>query len=102
MVNPLQCFHLNSSPPSDLVLSTNNRKVGPKEGYTEWLKKLRKTCTDNDVLLIFDEVCAAARHAVPRRVCVPRSAAVASLCRRVPMLCQSTLCRRSAGPAPAL
>jgi len=56
MVNPLQCFHLNSSPPSDLVLSTNNRKVGPKEGYTEWLKKLRKTCTDNDVLLIFDEV----------------------------------------------
>ena len=30
LVNPLQCFHLNSSPPSDLVLSSNNRKVGAK------------------------------------------------------------------------
>merc|ERR1719267_111030 len=56
LVNPLQCFHLNASPPSDLVLSSNNRKVGPKEGYTAWLQKLRKTCTDNNVLLIFDEV----------------------------------------------
>jgi len=56
LVNPLQCFHLNSAPPSDLVLSSNNRKVGPKAGYTEWLKKLRATCTDAGVLLIFDEV----------------------------------------------
>jgi len=55
-VNPLQCFHLNSSPPSDLVLSSNNRKVGPKAGYTEWLKRLRETCTAAGVLLIFDEV----------------------------------------------
>ena len=29
LVNPLQCFHLNQSPPSDPVLSTNNRKVRP-------------------------------------------------------------------------
>jgi len=56
LVNPLQCFHLNSSPPSDLVLSSNNRKVGPTDGYKEWLHKLRKTCTDAGVLLIFDEV----------------------------------------------
>lgn len=56
LINPLQCFHLNASPPSDLVLSTNNRKVGPKAGYREWLGKLRKTCTANNVLLIFDEV----------------------------------------------
>ena len=55
-MNPLQTFHLNSSPPSDLVLSSNNRKVGDTPGYQAWLKKLRKTCTDNDVLLIFDEV----------------------------------------------
>jgi len=56
LVNPLQCFHLNSSPPSDLVLQSNNRKVGPTPGYREWLHKLRKTCTDAGVLLIFDEV----------------------------------------------
>lgn len=56
LVNPLQCFHLNASPPSDLVLSSNNRKVGPKDGYKAWLHKLRKVCTDNNVLLIFDEV----------------------------------------------
>ena len=56
LINPLQCFHLNSSPPSDLVLSTNKRKVGPTAGYKEWLQKLRKVCTDYGVLLIFDEV----------------------------------------------
>jgi len=56
LVNPLQCFHLNASPPSDLVLSSNNRKVGPKPGYAEWLHKLRATCTEAGVLLIFDEV----------------------------------------------
>jgi len=56
LVNPLQCFHLNSSPPSDLVLSSNNRKVGAKAGYKEWLHQLRKACDDADVLLIFDEV----------------------------------------------
>tara|TARA_B100000513_G_scaffold173517_2_gene89717 strand:+ start:1085 stop:1705 length:621 start_codon:yes stop_codon:yes gene_type:complete len=56
LVNPLQCFHLNASPPSDLVLSSNNRKVGAAPGYKEWLHKLRKTCTDSDVLLLFDEV----------------------------------------------
>ena len=58
LVNPLQCFHLNASPPSDLVLSSNNRKVGPTAGYKEWLHALRKTCDDAGVLLIFDEVCA--------------------------------------------
>ena len=56
LVNPLQCFHLNSPPPSDPVLSSNNRKVGPTPGYKNWLQRLRKACTDSDVLLIFDEV----------------------------------------------
>ena len=56
LVNPLQCFHLNASPPSDLVLSNNKRKVGAKDGYKEWLHKLRKVCTESNVLLIFDEV----------------------------------------------
>jgi len=56
MINPLQCFHLNSSPPSDLVLQTNNRKVGANPGYKAWLQELRQVCTDAGVLLIFDEV----------------------------------------------
>eukprot|EP00964_Phaeocystis_antarctica_P044453 scaffold25550_cov37-Phaeocystis_antarctica.AAC.2 len=56
MINPLQCFHLNSSPPSDLVLQTNNRKVGANPGYGAWLQELRQVCTDAGVLLIFDEV----------------------------------------------
>lgn len=56
MINPLQCFHLNSSPPSDLVLQTNNRKVGASPGYKAWLQELRQVCTDAGVLLIFDEV----------------------------------------------
>lgn len=56
LINALQCFHLNQSPPSDPVLSSNNRKVGPTPGYKEWLHKLRKVCSDNGVALIFDEV----------------------------------------------
>jgi len=56
LINALQCFHLNQSPPSDVVLSTNARKVGPTAGYKEWLHKLRETCTRAGVVLVFDEV----------------------------------------------
>jgi glutamate-1-semialdehyde 2,1-aminomutase len=56
LINALQCFHLNQSPPSDVVLSTNSRKVGPTAGYKEWLHKLRETCTRAGVVLVFDEV----------------------------------------------
>jgi glutamate-1-semialdehyde 2,1-aminomutase len=55
-INALQCFHLNQSPPSDPVLSTNTRKVGPSPGYKEWLQKLRQTCSQAGIILIFDEV----------------------------------------------
>jgi glutamate-1-semialdehyde 2,1-aminomutase len=56
LINALQCFHLNQSPPSDPVLSTNNRKVGPTPGYKEWLHELRKVCTEAGIILLFDEV----------------------------------------------
>uniref|UniRef100_A0A7S2LY95 Glutamate-1-semialdehyde 2,1-aminomutase n=1 Tax=Zooxanthella nutricula TaxID=1333877 RepID=A0A7S2LY95_9DINO len=56
LINPLQCFHLNQSPPSDPVLKTNDRKVGPTPGYKEWLHKLRTVCTRCNIALIFDEV----------------------------------------------
>mmetsp|Transcript_3202 Transcript_3202/g.6158 ORF Transcript_3202/g.6158 Transcript_3202/m.6158 type:complete len:344 (+) Transcript_3202:1-1032(+) len=74
LINPLQAFHPNSPPPSDLVLASNSRKAGSENGhdtksngassglqqleqtYKDWLKKLRKVCTANDIVLIFDEV----------------------------------------------
>merc|ERR1719359_1770819 len=56
LINPLQCFHLNQSPPSDPVLSSNVRKVGASPGYKEWLHKLRKLCSETGVVLLFDEV----------------------------------------------
>eukprot|EP00747_Dinoflagellata_sp_TGD_P210851 gnl/TRDRNA2_/TRDRNA2_84088_c0_seq2.p1 gnl/TRDRNA2_/TRDRNA2_84088_c0~~gnl/TRDRNA2_/TRDRNA2_84088_c0_seq2.p1 ORF type:complete len:606 (+),score=113.68 gnl/TRDRNA2_/TRDRNA2_84088_c0_seq2:115-1932(+) len=56
LINALQCFHLNQSPPSDPVLSTNNRKVGPTPGYKEWLHQLRQVCTECGIVLLFDEV----------------------------------------------
>mmetsp|Transcript_3368 Transcript_3368/g.6294 ORF Transcript_3368/g.6294 Transcript_3368/m.6294 type:complete len:1254 (+) Transcript_3368:96-3857(+) len=73
MINPLQAFHPNSPPPSDLVLASNSRNAGAKDTkkadlrkkgalqdieqtYKDWLQKLRKVCTDNDIVLIFDEV----------------------------------------------
>eukprot|EP01047_Picozoa_sp_COSAG01_P019946 COSAG01_NODE_1123_length_11617_cov_13.832769_8_plen_1297_part_00 len=57
LVNPLQCFHPNSSPPSDLALPSNSRKVKDDiTYYKEWLQKLRATCTAAGIFLIFDEV----------------------------------------------
>jgi glutamate-1-semialdehyde 2,1-aminomutase len=57
LINPLQCFHLNQAPPSDIVLSgTNFPDIGETPGYKEWLHQLRKVCTENGIVLIFDEV----------------------------------------------
>jgi len=56
LINPLQCFHMNQSPPSDPVLSSNNRNVGPTAGYKEWLHQLRRVCTEAGIVLLFDEV----------------------------------------------
>eukprot|EP00039_Didymoeca_costata_P000508 m.45896 g.45896 ORF g.45896 m.45896 type:complete len:674 (-) comp10308_c0_seq1:1227-3248(-) len=57
LVNPLQAFHANSPPPSDLVLATDNRKCGEdKAKYTAWLIKLQRVCRDYGIVLIFDEV----------------------------------------------
>uniref|UniRef100_A0A7S2S1D5 Glutamate-1-semialdehyde 2,1-aminomutase n=1 Tax=Rhizochromulina marina TaxID=1034831 RepID=A0A7S2S1D5_9STRA len=57
IINPLQAFHPNKPPPSDLVLMTNSRNAGQKENeYQEWLRKVRKICTDYKVVLMYDEV----------------------------------------------
>src|SRR5262245_45768776 len=58
LVNPVQSFHPNSPPPNDAVLLTSGaRKTQDSTGaYAEWLRQLRKVCSDCDVPLIFDEV----------------------------------------------
>jgi glutamate-1-semialdehyde 2,1-aminomutase len=57
LVNPLQAFHANSPPPSDTVLATDNRNANAdRTKYSAWLVKLKKTCADAGIVLIFDEV----------------------------------------------
>jgi len=56
MVNPLQAFHLNKPPPSDLVLASNVRDAGEATGFGDWLRTLRSACHDAGVMFILDEV----------------------------------------------
>jgi glutamate-1-semialdehyde 2,1-aminomutase len=57
LVNPLQAFHPNGSGPSDSSLLDSTRAAHfDKAAYTEWLKRLRATCTERGIVLIFDEV----------------------------------------------
>ena len=66
LVNPVQSFHPNSPPPSDAVLMTSEvRKTeASTERYAEWLRTLRRVCTECGVPLIFDEVYTGFRLAV--------------------------------------
>ncbi len=57
LVNPLQALHPNANAPGDTTLVDGSRKAAyDRQVYTEWLHKLRQACTDNGVVLIFDEV----------------------------------------------
>ena len=57
LINPLQALHPNMSAPSDSTLVDSSRRARfDRSAYTEWLKKLRETCTANGIALIFDEV----------------------------------------------
>ena len=57
LVNPLQALHPNLNAPGDTTLVDSSRKAAyDRAAYTEWLHKLRQACTDNGVVLIFDEV----------------------------------------------
>mmetsp|Transcript_479 Transcript_479/g.674 ORF Transcript_479/g.674 Transcript_479/m.674 type:complete len:669 (+) Transcript_479:146-2152(+) len=57
IINPLQAFHPNAPPPSDLVLSSNTRDVSDStKAYKTWLEQMRKECTKLGVVLVFDEV----------------------------------------------
>ena len=57
LVNPLQALHPNVNAPGDTTLVDSSRNAAyDRAAYTEWLHKLRQACTDNSVVLIFDEV----------------------------------------------
>jgi len=57
VINPLQAFHPNAPPPSDLVLASNTRGCSDSTlEYKRWLEQMRETCTEYGVILVFDEV----------------------------------------------
>ena len=57
LVNPLQAMHPNKGAPGDSSLLDSSRKAHyDRDAYTKWLQDLRKVCTENGIVLIFDEV----------------------------------------------
>jgi glutamate-1-semialdehyde 2,1-aminomutase len=57
LVNPLQALHANAQAPSDSSLLDGARGAHfDRAGYADWLKRLRAVCTEQNIVLIFDEV----------------------------------------------
>lgn len=57
LVNPLQALHPNGNAPSDGALTDSSRKASfDRLAYTAWLKQLRAVCSENNIVLIFDEI----------------------------------------------
>ena len=57
LVNPLQALHPNASAPGDSTLIDSGRKAHfDRQGYTDWLRRLREVCSARGIVLIFDEV----------------------------------------------
>jgi glutamate-1-semialdehyde 2,1-aminomutase len=57
LVNPLQGLHPNSGAPGDSSLVDSARHAHfDRAAYTAWLQKLRKVCSERNIVLIFDEV----------------------------------------------
>jgi glutamate-1-semialdehyde 2,1-aminomutase len=65
LINPLQALHPNASAPSDSSLVDGARRAHfDKEAYADWLKRLRAVCTEQSIVLIFDEVFVGFRLAM--------------------------------------
>src|ERR1700751_476002 len=65
LVNPLQALHPNAQAPSDSSLLDGARGAHfDKEAYADWLKRLRAVCTEQNIVLIFDEVFVGFRLAM--------------------------------------
>src|SRR5260370_39726951 len=57
LVNPRKAMNITTAPPSDSALIDSGRSAHfDKDGYTDWLKKLRAVCSERNIVLIFDEV----------------------------------------------
>lgn len=57
LINPLQGLHPNASAPADSSLVDSARNAHfDKAAYTDWLKRLRAVCSEQNIVLIFDEV----------------------------------------------
>jgi glutamate-1-semialdehyde 2,1-aminomutase len=57
LVNPLQALHPNAGAPGDSTLIDSSRKAHfDREGYADWLRRLREVCSARGIVLIFDEV----------------------------------------------
>jgi len=65
LVNPLQALHPNANAPGDSSLIDSGRAANfDRETYTNWLKRLRTICTEQRIVLIFDEVFVGFRLAL--------------------------------------
>jgi glutamate-1-semialdehyde 2,1-aminomutase len=57
LVNPLQALHPNGNAPADSALVDSSRAARfDRAAYGAWLKALREVCSENGIVLIFDEV----------------------------------------------
>jgi glutamate-1-semialdehyde 2,1-aminomutase len=65
LVNPLQALHPNANAPADSSLIDSSRRAHfDRAVYADWLKRLRAACTENGIVLIFDEVFVGFRLAL--------------------------------------
>ena len=65
LVNPLQALHPNASAPTDSSLVDGARSAHfDKDAYADWLTRLRAVCTEQNIVLIFDEVFVGFRLAM--------------------------------------
>ena len=57
LINPLQGLHPNASAPADSSLVDSARNAHfDRAAYTDWLKRLTAVCSEQNIVLIFDEV----------------------------------------------
>ncbi len=64
LVNPLQALHPNANPPGDSSLVDSSRRADfDRQAYAEWLRELRRVCSERGIVLIFDEVMVGFRLA---------------------------------------
>src|SRR5262249_19867486 len=65
LINPLQALHRNVAAPTDGSLVDGARSAHlDKDAYAHWLKRLRTVCTEQNIVLIFDEVFVGFRLAM--------------------------------------